>query len=74
MFSALKKLTGRSGGPENSTSSNPPPTAYGAGLSVMSTSLQKKFARGVHYNSKVMHKVISFWIVVVKKAKALNFI
>lgn len=47
MFSALKKLTGRSGdgpGPGPGPNANQPAT--------MSQSLQKKFAKGVHYNSE----------------------
>lgn len=49
MFSAIKRFTSskNEGSLVNvSTNSNKPP-----GLQTMSTSLQKKFARGVQYNS-----------------------
>lgn len=46
MFSAIKKLTSKQDAP---TSAGPPNTA---GIP-MSGSLQKKFAKGVQYNSKL---------------------
>jgi len=46
MFSALKRLTGRNEGAAGST----PPSRHG--LQSMSHNLQRKFARGVQYNSK----------------------
>ena len=67
MFSALKKLTTKSG-PDASGNGGPgashvgcPPNTLGAGVSpggmqTMDASLQKKFARGVHYNMKLIIK------------------
>ncbi|XP_068225668.1 rab-like protein 6 isoform X2 [Palaemon carinicauda] len=46
MFSALHKLTGRADGPLTPTS---PP-----GMQAMAASLQKRFARGVQYNMKIV--------------------
>ncbi|KAK7082659.1 Rab-like protein 6, partial [Halocaridina rubra] len=46
MFSALRKLTGRADGPVTSTS---PP-----GMQAMAASLQRRFARGVQYNMKIV--------------------
>ena len=69
MFSALKKLTTKSGPegggtigvgvPSQSGSSPIPQTAAGispGGMQTMDASLQKKFARGVHYNMKLIIK------------------
>lgn len=60
MFSALRKLTGRSDGSPNSTSA--------PGMHAMAASLQRRFARGVQYNSKlklpyvaVPYFSFSFW-------------
>lgn len=44
MLSALKRLTGRS---EAAETSGPP-----SGHQTMSANLQKKFAKGIQYNSK----------------------
>ncbi|XP_068220229.1 rab-like protein 6 isoform X2 [Palaemon carinicauda] len=46
MFSALRKLTGRADGPLTPTS---PP-----GMQAMAASLQRRFARGVQYNMKIV--------------------
>ena len=45
MFSALRKLTGR--GVEGSATTTSPP-----GMQAMAASLQRRFARGIQYNSK----------------------
>ena len=50
MFSALRKLTGRADGPLTPTS---PP-----GMQAMAASLQRRFARGVQYNSKCFLSVL----------------
>lgn len=48
MFSAFKRLTGKSdGSPTTSGAQSRPP-----GHQSMSTSLQRKFSKGVQYNSK----------------------
>ena len=67
MFSALKKLTTKStpdaignggqGTPHAASLPNPPnTTASPGGMQTMDASLQKKFARGVHYNMKLIIK------------------
>jgi hypothetical protein len=50
MFSALKKLAHRS--PEAPS----PSTPGGVGVNAMNVALQKKFARGVNYNLKLVIK------------------
>ena len=45
MFSALRKLTGRS--PDAATNPTSPP-----GMQTMAAALQRRFARGVQYNSE----------------------
>ena len=50
MFSALKKLTHRS--PDVGTNISP----SAAGVNTMNVALQKKFARGVNYNLKLILK------------------
>ena len=45
MFSAFRKLTGRAA--EGSANTTSPP-----GMQTMAASLQRRFARGVQYNSK----------------------
>lgn len=62
MFSALRKLTGR--GVEGSVNTTSPP-----GMQAMAASLQRRFARGVQYNSEygsscstrrpIVHSVLS---------------
>lgn len=47
MFSALRKLTGRGEGGPGSTTSPP-------GMQAMAASLQRRFARGVQYNMKIV--------------------
>jgi len=47
MFSALKRLT-TGGGTKVEA-----PLGAGAGVTPMASSLQKKFSRGVHYNSEI---------------------
>ncbi|KAG5886477.1 hypothetical protein JTB14_026737 [Gonioctena quinquepunctata] len=52
MFSAIKRLTSKGdGSPNNSVISTRPP-----GHQTMSSSLQKKFAKGVQYNMKIVIK------------------
>jgi len=48
MFSALKKLTAKPTGEQNS------PSAQGNSWSQMPGQLQRKFAKGVHYNMKIV--------------------
>ena len=43
MFSALKKLAGKN---------EPPPAAVPGSVQAMSSQLQRKFARGIQYNSE----------------------
>ena len=43
MFSALKKLAGKN---------DPPPVVVPGSVQTMSSQLQRKFARGVQYNSE----------------------
>jgi hypothetical protein len=49
MFSALKKLA--AGNSKNEANGKTPT----GGQQAMHASLQKKFAKGVHYNSKIVH-------------------
>lgn len=49
MFSAIKRFTGSK---TDGNVANVPNNSKPSGLQTMSTSLQKKFARGVQYNSK----------------------
>ncbi|XP_046403212.1 rab-like protein 6 isoform X2 [Ischnura elegans] len=53
MFSALKRLTGKADGGGNAVTGTPCPRP---GLQAMSHSLQRKFARGVQYNMKIIIK------------------
>ena len=55
MFSALRKLTNRnSNGEQGSAQSGSHAPNTGGGVQTMAVSLQRKFARGVQYNSKCM--------------------
>lgn len=60
MFSAIKRFASskNDGNVPNISNSSKPP-----GLQTMSTSLQKKFARGVQYNSKYIIILVSVLIV-----------
>ncbi|XP_071438626.1 rab-like protein 6 isoform X2 [Hetaerina americana] len=53
MFSALKRLTGKADGGGTGVTGTPGPRP---GLQAMSHSLQRKFARGVQYNMKIIIK------------------
>ena len=53
MFSALRKLASNN----KNESNDKTPTA--GGLQTMPASLQKKFAKGVHYNSKSINYISS---------------
>ena len=53
IYSALRKITGRSdNGHQKTALQNVPPAPNSTGVQAMAASLQRKFARGVQYNSK----------------------
>lgn len=57
MFSAIKRLTTKGDGSPNNTLSGGRPPSHQA----MSSSLQRKFARGVQYNSMSSEQVLLFY-------------
>lgn len=65
MFNAFKKLTGRSGDAGVVINNQQPPAA-------MAHSLQRKFAKGVHYNSKFVNVTFPYFVYLIFIISCIN--